>query len=155
MGMSTISTHLILFIAVLSISTFVVAMFHEQMDSTTNSIKTQQDWLSQQLKTDITISVINYVDSSENQTTIYLENTGATTLDIEQIDVYIGGERILRSNESRTIEILSDTEITNIGLWDPKEKIVIVVNKTLESNKTYSIIVTSHYGGRAVDQFST
>jgi archaellum component FlaG (FlaF/FlaG flagellin family) len=155
MGMSTLSTHLIIFIAVLSISTFVVAMFHDQMESTTNSIKVQQNWLSQQLKTDITISVINYVNKTENQTTIYLENTGATILDLDYIDIYIGGERILRQNDSRTIEILSDTEITNIGLWDPKEKIVIVVNKILEENKTYSLIVTSQYNGKALDEFST
>lgn len=155
MGMSTLSTHLIIFIAVLSLSTFVVAMFNDHMDSTTSSIKIQQNSLSQQLRTDITILVIDYVNREENQTTIYLENTGLTILDLDHIDVYIGGIRIPRNNESRIIEILPDTEITNIGLWDPKEQIVIVVNYELEANKTYNVVVTSQHGGRAVDQFST
>ena len=38
MGMSTVSAHLIMFIAVLSISTLVVAVFNSQMDTTTSSI---------------------------------------------------------------------------------------------------------------------
>ncbi|MFT4304648.1 MAG: hypothetical protein ACMXX8_01020 [Candidatus Woesearchaeota archaeon] len=155
MGMSTISTHLIIFIAVLSISTVVVAMFNDQMESTTNSIRVQQNSLSQQLKTDISILVINYVDRENNQTTIYVENTGATILNIENVDVYIGGERISRSEEERYIEILEDTEIVNQGLWDPKEQIVIIVNKELEENKTYHVIITTEHGGRAIEKFST
>lgn len=155
MGMSTISTHLIIFIAVLSISTAVVAMFNDQMDSTTSSIRVQQNSLSQQLKTDISILVVDYVDRPNNQTTIYVENTGATILNIEHVDVYIGGERISRSEDERYIEILEDTEIANPGLWDPKEQIMIIIDKELEENKTYYVIVTSEHGGRAIEQFST
>ena len=155
MGMSTISTHLIIFIAVLSISTAVVAMFNDQMDSTTSSIRVQQNSLSQQLKTDISILVVDYVDKPNNQTTIYVENTGATILNIEHVDVYIGGERISRSEDERYIEILEDTEIANPGLWDPKEQIMIIIDKELEENKTYYVIVTSEHGGRAIEQFST
>jgi archaellum component FlaF (FlaF/FlaG flagellin family) len=155
MGMSTISTHLIIFIAVISLSTVVVAMFNEHIDSTTNSIKVQQDWISNQLKTDITIILVDYVSKDNNQTTIYLENTGATILDIDHLDIYISGERIPRSNDTRFIKILEDTEITNLGLWDPKEQVIIVIDKVLESNKTHHVIVTSQFGGRAIDQFST
>ena len=155
MGMSGLSSQLIMFIAVLSISTMVVAVFNDQVDTTTSSIVTQQNWLSQQLKTDVTIEVIDYVNGTENQTTVYVENTGATILDLTYVDLYIGGERILRDDSSRTLEILSDTEITNIGLWDPKEQIKFVINKTLEENKTYDVIISTQYGGKNSDEFST
>lgn len=155
MGMSGLSSNLIMFIAVLSISTMVVAVFNDQVDTTTSSIVTQQNWLSQQLKTDITIEVIDYVNGTENQTTVYVENTGATILDLAYIDIYIGGQRIERNNVSRTLEILPDTEVANIGLWDPKEQIKFVVNKTLEENLTYDVIVSTQYNGKDSDEFST
>lgn len=155
MGMSGLSSNLIMFIAVLSISTMVVAVFNDQVDTTTSSIVTQQNWLSQQLKTDITIEVIDYVNGTENQTTVYVENTGATILDLAYVDIYIGGQRIERNNASRTLEILSDTEVANIGLWDPKEQIKFVVNKTLEENLTYDVIVSTQYNGKDSDEFST
>ena len=155
MGMSSIASHIIMFIAVLSISTVVVAVFNEQMDTTTSSIVTQQKWLSNQLKTDITIEVIDFVNISENQTTVYIENTGATILDITYVDIYVGGQRIPRNVSNRTIEILSDTEIANTGDWDPKEQVKIVVNKTLDENTTYAVIVTALYNGKDIDEFST
>ena len=71
------------------------------------------------------------------------------------MDVYIGGERIDRTTSDRTIEVLSDTEVTNTGLWDPKEELKIVVNKTLVENQTYEVIVTSQYGGKHNDEFSS
>ena len=154
MGMSSISSHLIMFIAVLSISTVVVGVFNDQMQTTTSSIATQQNWLSQQIKTDIAIEVIDFVNGTENQTTIHLENTGATILETEHIDIYIGGERIPRGDSNRTIEILSDTEIKNTGKWDPKEQVMIVVNKSLEENATYELIVMSQYGGKDNEEFS-
>lgn len=155
MGMSGISSNLIMFIAVLTISTMVVAVFNDQIDTTTSSIVTQQNWLSNQLKTDISITVINYENKTENQTVLFLENTGSTILDIGYVDIYLGGERIPRNNTFRIIEVLPDTEITNIGLWDPKELVKIVINKTLEENRTYEAVVIAQYGAKDSDQFST
>ena len=153
--MSNRSSHRIMFIAVISISTLVVAVFSEQIDSTTSSISTQQNWLSNQLKTDITIEVINFVNGSENQTTVYLENTGSTILDIGYIDVYVGGKRIPRNDSNRSIRVLSDTEIKNTGEWDPKEQVEIVFNTTLKENSTYTLLVTGQYGARDTEDFST
>lgn len=155
MGMGNISSHLIMFIAVLSVSTLVVGVFNDQMDMTANSIVTQQNWLSQQIKTDISIEVVTFINGTENQTYIYLENTGATTLDINDVDVYIGGIRIPRNISDRTIEVLADTEVTNTGYWDPKEQVKIRVNKTLEENKTFEVIVATQYGGSDIEEFST
>jgi archaellum component FlaG (FlaF/FlaG flagellin family) len=155
MGMGTVSSHLIMFIAVISISTLVVAVFNDQMETTTSSVVSQQNWLSQQLKTDITIEVIDFANGTENQTTVYLENTGATIIDLTYTDIYIGGERIDRDESSRTIEVLSDTDSKNTGLWDPKEQLKVVVNKTLEENATLELVVTTQFGGKTKDDFST
>jgi archaellum component FlaG (FlaF/FlaG flagellin family) len=155
MGMSNVASHLIMFIAILSISTMLVSVFNQQMDNTASSIVVQQNYLAQQLKTDISIEVVNYVNGTENQTTVYLENTGATILDIDMIDLYIGGERIARNTTERIITMLSDTDFTNIGHWDPKEQVKIVVNRTLQENMTYKLVVTSQYGATANEDFST
>ena len=154
MGISNVTSHLIMFIAVLVVSTVVVSVFNNYVDSTTSAITVQQDWLTNQLKTSINIEVVNY-NNNTNKTTIYLENTGATTLDIDYTDVYLGGERIPRNNTNRTIEVINDSEIRNIGKWDPKEEVKIIVNKSLEENKTYKLIVTSQYNGMDTEEFST
>ncbi|MGM5485356.1 MAG: hypothetical protein ACQEP1_05805 [Nanobdellota archaeon] len=153
--MSAVSSHLIMFIAVISISTLVVAVFNDNIDATASSIETQQNWLSNQLKTDITIELVNYVDRAENQTTVYVENTGSTIIDTSYVDIYLSGERIERNNESRKVEVLPDTEVANEGLWDPKEQLRIIVNKTLDDNTTYDVLVTGQYGSQDKSEFST
>lgn len=155
MGMSTLSSHVIMFIAVLSISTLVVAVFNSNMDETASSISSQQNWMSKQIKTDITIEVIDYIDRSENQTYVYLENTGSTILDLSYIDVFVGGKRIDRNEQNRKISVLEDTEINNPGRWDPKEELEIIINETLQANETYDLVVTGQYNSKAVDRFST
>lgn len=155
MGMSNVSSHLIMFIAVLSISTMVVGVFNDQMDSTTSAIVVQQNWLSQQMKTDISIEVIDFNNSTENQTIVYVENTGATQLETDQLDIYIAGERLDRLDSVRAIEVISDTDLVNTGVWDPDEEISITINKTLVENQTFTLVVTAQFGARDSDDFST
>ncbi len=154
MGISNIASHLIMFIAVLTISTVVVGVFNNYVDTTTSAVKVQQDWLSNQLKTAIKIEVVSY-DSSTNTTTAYVENTGATILDVNDSDVFIDGQRIPRETANRTIGVVPDTEVADIGKWNPKEEVEIQVFEHLAANVTHKLIVTTPYQGMDTEEFSS
>ena len=153
MGSSTVASHAIMFIAVMTMATSLVVVFKGYVDTTSSAIITQQKFMADQLKTDISISHINY-DNTTNKTYVYLKNTGKTKLDIDYVDIYIDSERIPRNGLNRSIQVLADTEITNTGTWDPKEDIEIIVNKTIDVNETHTVIITSSYEGKDTDTFS-
>ena len=154
MGMSNIASNLIMFIGVLVVSTALIAVFNGYVDKTSDALTEQQDMITNQLKTSVEIEVIHY-DNETNTTTAYVENTGSTILKIDDIDVFIDGTRIPRNSANRTIEVISDTDTVNIGKWDPKESVKITINKSLEENRSYKLIITTAYSGLAMEEFST
>ncbi|MEM4755935.1 MAG: hypothetical protein QW594_02270 [Candidatus Woesearchaeota archaeon] len=154
MGASTPISHLIMFIGVLVISTAVVGVFNNYVDSTSSALTTQQQFLANQLKTAIGIEVVSYHNST-NRTIAYLENLGKTILVLDDIDLYLDNERIPRNTSNRTIELIADTEKHNLGKWDPKEKIKITIFKPLPSNTLHTLVVSTNYGGLATAEFST
>ena len=64
MGLSNITSQLLLFIAVLLISTGVVIIFKGYIDSSSNSITAQQDAISNMFETDIEIGIMIEVPSA-------------------------------------------------------------------------------------------
>jgi archaellum component FlaG (FlaF/FlaG flagellin family) len=166
MGFSGLSSHVIMFIAVVSVATGLVAMFNSYIDTSSAAMVTQQQFLSNQIKTDITIENIVFYNGSYNSrwniTRIYVKNTGATTLDPDEVDVYINGYRFNRTPAIlRKNVMVSDTDTINIGKWDPKEVLMIqanhsyIYNNRLFENRTYDVVITAQYGAKATDQFST
>lgn len=167
MGFGGLSSQVIMFIAVITVSTALIMIFNNYIDTSTTAMVAQQNFLSSQIKTDITIDLINYENGTRgtyfgNVTTLYAQNTGSTILDITLLDVYLGGIRYVRTYPTGCARSISpDSDTINIGKWDPKEVLVIVCNHTYSSNNvlakgtTYEAVILSQYGTKTVEQFST
>lgn len=154
MGASTIVTHMILFIAVLGIASGLLVGLKNFSDNAQSSFNQKSDEFNKQIRTSFEIEVVSY-DNNTETTSVYVRNTGETTLKPGTIDIYIDGTRFPRNTTNRTIKVLEDTEQVNPGLWDEAEKLLIKANKKLEDDMTHEVIVTSPYQGRAKKEFST
>lgn len=154
MGASTVVTHMILFIAVLGIATGLLVGLKTFSDNAESSFKTQSDAFQNQIKTSIAIELVHYNNETET-TKVYVKNTGETKHRLGEIDVYLNGERIPRNETNRTIGVLSDTERTEEGVWNKKEKILIEIYDALQEEETHEVIVTTPYEGRASETIST
>mgnify|MGYP001153364121 CR=1 FL=1 len=146
-------THLIIFIAVLSITTTAVFTMSSFVTSSSDAINLQRRETTNVINTDIRIELVHY-DSNSEELYAYVENSGKTTLKLEDINIYVNNIRIPREIENRTIEIIPDTEIKNSGLWDPSEEIFITININLESDN-HNLIITTSYQGKDEYLFST
>ncbi len=153
MGFSTAAAQTILFIAVIILSTGLVMVYKNVVDTTASSLQFQGNLLSDKVKTDITITNV-YYNNNTDTIVIDVKNLGKTKLDLDLIDVFIDSERIPRQTSNRTIEVLSDTEIVNPGIWDPKEDIEIKVFKILNQSISHTVKVTTQYGISDIDSFS-
>lgn len=153
MGFGEIASSLILFISVLILTTGVVVALKQHFDETSNVINEEQKKVIDELKTDITIDLINY-RSDDNETDVYVKNTGSTTLDINKIDIYVNNDRIPRNIVNRSIDILSDTEVKNIGYWDNSELIKITVKGYLEALETHVIDIVCENGVKDTYEFT-
>ena len=152
---SSVASQVILFIAVISITTGLVAVFNNYVHETTSSTKIQWQLMSNNIKTDVTITSISFNASATPQaTTIYLLNTGKVNLDVNQTDIYLDGF-ISRDGASRYMALEPSTDKINPGIWDEKEVLKIIVYKDLSVSTTYEICITTQYGTRTCDTFST
>ena len=152
MGFSGIASHLIMFIAVMGLSTGLVGTFKMYVDSNNDAMSAQWTYMSNNIKTDITISNSGH-DNVTNLTTIYVQNTGKTQLDPDYGDVYIDDLFIPRDTSNRTIQIVPSTDTQNPNVWDPKEIVEIIVNQSLAGG-SHIIDVATQYGVADSDTFS-
>ncbi|MBD3203348.1 hypothetical protein GF327_03580 [Candidatus Woesearchaeota archaeon] len=153
MGASTVTTHLIIFIAVMGMVTTAVIMSKSFLDSTITSISVQQKRISDKMESDITIEVINF-DNTTNITSVYIRNTGRTKIEPSKMDIYLDSERIPRSKNNRTIHVITDTDSVNAGTFDPGEELLITTNVSVEKHETHTIIVTTEQGIKDEEVFS-
>ena len=152
MGFSTLVTNVIMFVAVISLTTAFVAIFKTYVDESTSSISIQSKVISNNLKIDLNIVTISY-DNNTEKITSHIQNTGKTKLDLDYVDVYIDDIFVPRVTSNRTINVLNSTEIENPGIWDPKEVIEINVYMNL-SKGTHKIAVSTEYGVKDSTTFS-
>ena len=153
MGMSTVITQVILFIAVLGIVSGLLVSIKNYTDKTEGAFSTKSNEYNQIIRTNIKIEVVQH-NNFTNTTWVYVRNTGQTNMKPEQIDVYIDGVRFPRNNSNRTIEVLWDTEIEDVGIWNPKEELLIKAFMWLNENITHDVIITTPYEVRDSESFS-
>jgi archaellum component FlaG (FlaF/FlaG flagellin family) len=152
---SSVASQVILFIAVISITTGLVAVFNNYVHETTSSTKVQWQYMSNQLKTDVTIDNIMFnTTASPKTTTISVRNTGKTKLSVNLTDIYLDGF-ISRDDASRLMILEPSADKINPGIWDEQEILTIIVYKDLSASTTYEICITTQYGTRTCDTFST
>ncbi len=153
MGASTVVTQTILFIAVLTIATGLIIGIKNFSDKTESSLNTQSNAYNELIKTDISIDVVHY-DNTTNITTIYARNTGKTKIDPEKVDVWIDGIRIARNTSIRNISVEPDTDRINKGIWDSKEILKITIRKDLNKDEIHEAIVMTPNSVKDSDVFS-
>jgi archaellum component FlaG (FlaF/FlaG flagellin family) len=151
---SGVASQVILFIAVIGITTGLVAVFNNYVDETSSSTRTQWQMMSNNLKTDVTITSIDYKADSPDNTTIYVLNTGKIKLDVNETDIYLDGF-ISRDGASRNMVLEASTDVFDVGIWNEKEVLKIVVFKDLSASTTYQVCITTQYGTKTCDSFST
>lgn len=144
MGFSTITSHIIMFIAVMSMATGLVVVFKSYVDESNGAMSEQWKIMSNNLKTDVTIMSTDF-DNSTNITTVSVLNTGKTRLDPAYVDVYIDDLFVPRTTSDRTVEVEPSTDSKNSGIWDSNEVLIIEVNQSLE-NGSHSVDIATQYG---------
>lgn len=152
MGFGTIVANIVMFIAVLTVSTSVFVLMKNNIAEQNSAMVEQSKYLSNNLKTSVEIENLAY-DNETNVTTLNVRNTGKTKLSLDYVDVYIGSEFIPRSDNNRSISVDSSTDTKNPGIWDTNEVVEIQVPKDLETGE-YDIRVAVQYGVYAEDTFS-
>ena len=153
MGFGDIASTTIMFIAVLSAATLLAFVFNNYASSTTSSINTRQAYLANQLKTDINIENVVY-NTTQGSVKVYVRNTGDAKLDVEYISAFIANEWLNNNTDETSIQVISDTDTLNIGVWDPKEILLIDTNLSISAGTSYDAIVVTQYGVKDSYEFS-
>lgn len=150
---SDVITQAIMFIAVLSIAAGLLVAFKNYSDETESVFIEKGDKYNQIMQTDIMIDSLHY-NNATSTLSIYVRNTGKTVMKTGEVDVYIDNIRLPRLASNRTMEVTADTDNVNIGLWDPKEILLIRAYVTLNNTVSHTAMVMSPYEIRDTEIFS-
>jgi archaellum component FlaG (FlaF/FlaG flagellin family) len=137
-GFGDAASALILFIAVLSVSIALVIAFQHYISQAQDSFKTQSDFTVNKLKSGVAITNV-YYNSTENNTYIFVRNTGEIDLLTKSFDVYL--DNFYMANYSAVDP--SDYN-KNITLLNSGDTVTFVVNKYL-ANGTHKVKVVDQY----------
>ena len=131
-GAST--SHMVFFITSLVVATSVAGVLLHSVYSISSGIRSREQTLTDQLKTDI--EILNDPNSMPNNPVlIYVKNIGSTTLDQNRTDILLDGQ--LRDSADITL-------VNSTGYWAPLEVIEISINTTLASGDHYVKVVTEN-----------
>ena len=131
---------LILFIAVVAISTGIVIAMKNYALETQESFNTQSDVINNQLKTSIDITNIVY-DSATNTTYVYLKNIGNTKLITQDFDFFINDEYIFNYSVFQADNLSVQLDVQLI-----QQTAVFVKEKYLAAG-SHEVKLVSGYGG--------
>ena len=132
MGFGTIVSELIIFISVMGLAVSLTFMMSAQMADLDHTSRRMNEARVEKLGTQIAIVDVSY-NASANNVTLIAKNIGRTTLNVSRTDVMVDGERVPSSSMTRSIP--ADSDARNIGLWDPEETLLIVINRNLSDGQ--------------------
>ncbi len=147
-GFGEVVSTLILFIAVITISTSLVVAFNQYVSKTQSSLKVQNDIISNKLKTSVSITNIVY-NSTTTTLYIYAKNIGETKLLTSKFDMYV--DNVFTQNFS---VVYPDNLSKSKGLLLPLETALFVKVINLTPG-THEVELVSEYGTRSYDYFNT
>ncbi len=150
MGFGNIAATIILFIAVLLIGTAVIISIKTNVDQTQTSMRTQAEFLNNQIKTNVQIISVNY---TAGRVRAYVQNNGKTVLDPAKVDLFLDNNFVPRDDLNRTIVVEPSTDVKNPGLWDPDEVIRADIYQTIAPG-THQVAVLTQYGVKDEETFS-
>ena len=146
-GFGSVVSTLIMFIAIVGVSTGLVIAFKGFMLDTQSSMRIQNDITNKQLQSAISISNIVY-NSSNNKLYVYVKNIGTITHTPKLYDVFLDDLFTNKFNYT-----YADNFSKVITIFQPQDTMVLIINATLGSG-THSIKVVSEYSTIAKDLFN-
>ncbi len=130
---------LILFIAVISVTTGLVIVFKDYVFDSQTAFQSQSELTSNKIKTSISITNI-YYNQSSNVSYIYVKNVGETKLNTELFDLFIDGKFYESFNISDATDLTTPVIILNL-----QETVAIIKNINLTSG-SHNIVINTEYG---------
>jgi len=130
---------LIMFIAIVSITTGLVVVFQNYVVDTQDSLSKQSKLTSGKLRT--SISIINtYYNSTSNDSYYYVKNIGETVLKTQLINLFIDS-----GYETTYSIVYANNQSKNMTLFYPQDTMVVINNKNLGTG-SHLVKVISEYG---------
>ena len=147
-GFGSVVSTLIMFIAIVGVTTGLVISFKNFVGDTQSSFSTQNELASNKLKTSLSITN-NYYNSSSNTLYVYVKNVGETKLVTRNFDVFLDNEYLTNYNISYA------NNFSNLmTLMQIQDTAAVIIPKTLNSG-THEIKVVSEYGVGDEDSFNS
>ena len=146
MGMSGVVAYVMMFIVVVGMIFVLVSSHTVVIKEKSGAIGSLSDIKQKKYNTDITVEDIIY---SQTNMTFILLNDGVEKLHLDRIDTYIG-EKV--NHES---SLLEEYNIINSQLWDPGEKLELIVEMNMSQNENKSLIITTENAGKLEFTFIT
>ncbi len=135
MGFSISSSHLVFFLASMIVASTLAGVFIATTDSISSGIRSQEDELSERLKSDI--SIINDANNIPNDPlVVYVKNTGSTRMNATNIEVQVNGT--LQQPSSITVVDGED------DVWSPTEVIKVEIDIRLPEGDHWLKVTGAH-----------
>lgn len=151
MGFGNIASQMIMFIALLTVTSSLVMVFNSYITDASSTMKVKKDAMIDKLNTDYEIIGVTH-DYDLNVTMLFILNTGKTIIDFDYLDVFVDDLFVSRGDVSKSIE--SSTNIKNVLLWDPKEILAVNVSIVLNDGVSHSVDVVISNGLKDTYLFS-
>jgi len=116
MGFSTVAAQVLFFIAVLSISAGVIAVFGNYVDEAKGAMSDRQDYITGQLRTDI---VLTTVDNSSGNLHVYVKNVGDEQLATDCMELFVDSGYVSLS-AAQKVDPSTENPITEV---DPEDTV--------------------------------
>lgn len=138
---------LILFIAVISVTTGIVIMFKNYVADTEHAFSTQHDLSTNKLETSLSVSNV-YYNSTNQRLYVYVKNVGQTSLGIKNIQVFFDSSYVTSFNATYAYN-LSKKMVT----FKPQDTLVIYKKNPLAVG-THDVRVVTEYGTSVKESFN-
>lgn len=145
-GFGSVVSTLIMFIAIVGVSTGMAIAIKNYAFETQTSMSSQNDIVNNQIRTSIDISNIFY-NSSSNIVYVYLKNIGTSNLVASQFDFFIDDVYIVDYTVAQPANISQNLSYLNMG----QTGLFYVINPLVSG--THSIKLVSGYGGAGASEY--
>lgn len=143
-----VASTLIMFIAIVGISTGVVLSFKGYIDSTQSSFAFQNELTVSKLKTALSVTFVNY-DSDTDTLYIYVKNIGETRLRPTNFDLFVN--QVFYSD----FEVFYADNLSNpMTLFSPQDTLVIVKDNVVLDSGTHEVRVVTDLGVGVRESFN-
>lgn len=146
-GFGSVVSTLIMFIAIVGVSTGLVIAFQNYVLDTQKAMNIQNDVTSNKLKSSISITNI-YYNSSSNKTYTYVKNIGTVKLNPTKFDLFVDD----RYTNNFTA-VYANNLSKNVISFNPQDTISIIYLKGLVAG-THTIKVVTEYSSYSEDSFN-